>query len=49
MRNRVSKLLEDLELGSAPLISTFHSLSVRILRRDIEALQGRLHSFVHDL
>ena len=40
MRNRVSKLLEGLELGSAPLISTFHSLCVRILRRDIEALQA---------
>jgi len=46
MRNRVSKLLEDLELGSAPLISTFHSLCVRILRRDIEALQaGYTRSF----
>src|SRR5712691_2290838 len=40
MRNRVHKLLEGLELGSAPLISTFHSLCVRILRRDIEALQA---------
>src|SRR5689334_11118181 len=40
MRNRVGKLLEELELGSAPLISTFHSLCVRILRRDIEALQA---------
>src|SRR5262245_64335 len=40
MRNRVNKLLEGLELGSAPLISTFHSLCVRILRRDIEALQA---------
>jgi DNA helicase-2/ATP-dependent DNA helicase PcrA len=46
MRNRVSKLLEGLELGSAPLISTFHSLGVRILRRDIEALQaGYTRSF----
>ena len=46
MRNRVSKLLEGLELGSAPLISTFHSLCVRILRRDIEALQaGYTRSF----
>ena len=46
MRNRVNKLLEDLELGSAPLISTFHSLCVRILRRDIEALQaGYTRSF----
>src|SRR5438876_6666049 len=40
MRNRVRKLIEGLELGSAPLISTFHSLCVRILRRDIEALQA---------
>src|SRR5437870_722604 len=40
MRKRVSKLLEGLELGSAPLISTFHSLCVRILRRDIEALEA---------
>ena len=46
MRNRVSRLLEDLELGSAPLISTFHSLCVRILRRDIEALKaGYTRSF----
>ena len=40
MRNRVNRLLEGLELGSAPLISTFHSLCVRILRRDIEALKA---------
>src|SRR5437660_7348899 len=46
MRNRVNKLLEGLELGSAPLISTFHSLCVRILRRDIESLQaGYTRSF----
>jgi ATP-dependent DNA helicase UvrD/PcrA len=46
MRNRVSLLLEGLELGSAPVISTFHSLCVRILRRDIEALQaGYTRSF----
>jgi DNA helicase II / ATP-dependent DNA helicase PcrA len=46
MRNRVSKLIEGLELGSAPLISTFHSLCVRILRRDIEALNaGYTRSF----
>jgi DNA helicase-2/ATP-dependent DNA helicase PcrA len=46
MRNRVNKLLEGLELGSAPIISTFHSLCVRILRRDIEALQaGYTRSF----
>ncbi|HKP37521.1 MAG TPA: UvrD-helicase domain-containing protein [Pyrinomonadaceae bacterium] len=40
MRNRVNKLLEGLEIGSVPWISTFHSLCVRILRRDIEALQA---------
>src|SRR5437588_9078370 len=46
MRSRVSRLLEGLELGSAPLISTFHSLCVRILRRDIEALNaGYTRSF----
>src|SRR6478736_4492777 len=46
MRSRVSKLIETLELGSAPLISTFHSLCVRILRRDIEALNaGYTRSF----
>jgi DNA helicase-2/ATP-dependent DNA helicase PcrA len=46
MRNRVHRLLEDLELGSAPIISTFHSLCVRILRRDIETLKaGYTRSF----
>ncbi len=46
MRSRVNKLIEDLEIGSAPLISTFHSLCVRILRRDIEALNaGYTRSF----
>jgi DNA helicase-2/ATP-dependent DNA helicase PcrA len=46
MRTRVHKLLGGLELGSAPLISTFHSLCVRILRRDIEALKaGYTRSF----
>ena len=46
MRNRVSRLIEGLDIGSAPLISTFHSLCVRILRRDIEALQaGYTRSF----
>src|SRR5437773_6509019 len=46
MRSRVSKLIESLEIGSTPLISTFHSLCVRILRRDIEALNaGYTRSF----
>jgi DNA helicase-2/ATP-dependent DNA helicase PcrA len=40
MRKRVGRLLEGLDVGSMPLISTFHSLCVRILRRDIEALNA---------
>ncbi len=38
MRERVEALLENQKLQSAPLISTFHSLCVRILRADIEHL-----------
>jgi DNA helicase-2/ATP-dependent DNA helicase PcrA len=38
MRERVTALLKDQKLQSAPLISTFHSLCVRILRQDIEHL-----------
>ena len=38
MGERVSRLLGHTSLAK-PLISTFHSLCVRILRRDIEALQ----------
>ena len=46
MRDRVKKLLEGEKLQSAPLISTFHSLCVRILRSDIEALDaGYTRSF----
>src|SRR5207237_1683345 len=30
MRNRASKLLEGLDIGSTPLISTYHSLRERI-------------------
>lgn len=46
MRERVQKLLSDQRLQSAPLISTFHSLCVRILRQHIEALQeGYTRSF----
>src|SRR2546430_11403606 len=33
MRERVRRLLSDTTLSSAPLISTFHSLCVRILDR----------------
>src|SRR5215213_7790584 len=36
MRERVTRLLEGRRLTSAPLVSTFHSLCVRMLRRDIE-------------
>src|SRR5215212_1870304 len=46
MRERVRKLLADQPRSSAPLISTFHSLCVRILRQHIEALQaGYTRSF----
>jgi DNA helicase-2/ATP-dependent DNA helicase PcrA len=38
MRERVEKLLKGQKLQSAPWISTFHSLCVRILRQDIEHL-----------
>jgi len=34
MRERVSANLADVELRSQPLVSTFHSFSVRLLRRD---------------
>src|SRR5688572_2649597 len=39
MRERVNAILQGQKLHSAPLISTFHSLCVRILRQDIEHLQ----------
>ncbi len=46
MRERVTKLLSGRRLTSAPLVSTFHSLCVRILRRDIEKLEeGYTRSF----
>ncbi len=46
MRERVNVLLQGQKLQSAPLISTFHSLCVRILRQDIEHLQeGYTKSF----
>src|SRR6476620_9685283 len=38
MRARVTELLKGERLNSAPLISTFHSLCVRILRQDIDKL-----------
>ncbi len=51
MKERVDKLLADERpgegrRGGSPLISTFHSLCVRILRRDIEKLdEGFTRSF----
>ena len=41
MRQRVQRLLRDEELSSWPLVSTFHSLCVRILRQDIEKLNDK--------
>lgn len=38
MRSRVVELLRGKQAGSFPLIATFHSLCVRILRQDIEAV-----------
>ncbi len=46
MRQRVEELLKGERLNSKPLLSTFHSLCVRILRQDIEALdEGYKRSF----
>src|SRR5215204_3550609 len=39
MRERIENILKGQKLQSAPLVTTFHSLCVRILRRDIEHLQ----------
>src|SRR5688572_18093068 len=39
MRERVETLLKNQKINSAPLVTTFHSLCVRILRQDIEHLQ----------
>ncbi len=41
MRQRVQRLLRDEELPAMPLVSTFHSLCVRILRQDIEKLEDK--------
>jgi DNA helicase-2/ATP-dependent DNA helicase PcrA len=38
MRARVASLLEGVSLSSPPLIATFHSFCVRLLRRDGDAL-----------
>jgi DNA helicase-2/ATP-dependent DNA helicase PcrA len=46
MKERVEKLLSSEPRASSPLLSTFHSLCVRILRRDIEKLdRGYTRSF----
>lgn len=39
MRERVTELMKGQKMQSAPLVTTFHSLCVRILRQDIEHLQ----------
>ena len=46
MKERVEKLLGEGPRASSPLLSTFHSLCVRILRRDIDKLErGYTRSF----
>lgn len=46
MRERINQLLQGRGLQSSPLIATFHSLCVRILRQDIEHLgEGFTKSF----
>src|SRR6185503_17636846 len=41
MRQRVQRLLHTQERSALPLVSTFHSLCVRILRQDIEKLNDK--------
>src|SRR4026208_1638379 len=41
MRQRVQRLLRGRSLPAQPLVSTFHSLCVRILRQDIEKLKDK--------
>lgn len=41
MRLRVQRLLKDHQLPAWPLVSTFHSLCVRMLRQDIEKLNDK--------
>src|SRR5687768_1195833 len=46
MRSRVENLLKGQNLNSFPLLATFHSLCVRILRQDIDKLdEGYTRSF----
>ena len=41
MRQRVQRLLRTQERAQLPLVSTFHSLCVRILRQDLEKLNDK--------
>src|SRR5215204_1229977 len=41
MRQRVQRLLRTQERSDLPLVSTFHSLCVRILRQDLEKLNDK--------
>src|SRR5829696_7421913 len=41
MRQRVQRLLRTQERASLPLVSTFHSLCVRMLRQDLEKLNDK--------
>jgi DNA helicase-2/ATP-dependent DNA helicase PcrA len=41
MRQRVQRLLRTQERSSLPLVSTFHSLCVRILRQDLDKLNDK--------
>ncbi len=41
MRQRVQRLLHTQERGDLPLVSTFHSFCVRVLRQDIEKLNDK--------
>src|SRR5215470_17655314 len=41
MRQRVQRLLRTQNANDLPLVSTFHSLCVRILRQDVEKLNDR--------
>jgi ATP-dependent DNA helicase UvrD/PcrA len=41
MRQRVQRLLRGHELPAAPLVATFHSVCVRLLRQDIEKLNDK--------
>jgi DNA helicase II / ATP-dependent DNA helicase PcrA len=41
MRQRVQRLLHTQERSSLPLVSTFHSFCVRILRQDVEKLNDK--------